>query len=197
MSKFPVSAFVAAVLLLAGAPVAHAQRLSLDLVGGVNIATLQVEGAPEASVGSRVGANVGARLSLGLGPRFSLIVGAIYFQKGGTLLENSNLIERDDLNFLDFPILLQYALPTSKAGKLKVHVAVGPALEPDFVWGGVGLCVLALAGLEVQAGPGAVILDVVYNRGLSDMEYTSLGRSLRNRTVSFMAGYAFPLGSLW
>jgi hypothetical protein len=73
-----VTMFVGVLLALSGASVGHAQGVSLDLVGGVNITTLQVEGVEETSIDPNIGPTLGIRLSVGLSPSFGLILGALY-----------------------------------------------------------------------------------------------------------------------
>ena len=59
----------------------------------------------------------------------------------------------------------------------------------------VDMGVMALAGLDIQAGSGSVIVDVAYDLGLTNINSTSDGGSIKNRTLYVMAGYQIPLGS--
>ncbi|MDH3292493.1 MAG: PorT family protein [Gemmatimonadota bacterium] len=197
MSKVPVTAFAGVVLALSSATEGHAQGVSLGVVGGVNVATLAVEGYDAAGVGAKVGINTGLRLCLGLGPRFGVMLGVLYSRKGGTVHRAQSGDVDYALHYIDFPILAQLTIPTDEAGKLKVHLAVGPAVEyeADWVWGSsTGGALMALGGLDIRAGRGAVILDAAYSLGLSGIDTRAEGLvSRKNRTLSFLVGYSFGL----
>ena len=206
---------ICSVLLIAGGTTAQAQGTSLGVVGGVNLATLSVEDAGGIDIGTRFGFNFGARLSTTFTPNFGLILGALYSQKGMSTTEEGVDVSFN-FNYIDFPLLAQYVLQTSETGKVSVHFAAGPAIglrttckftgddngtSVSFDCADVGtgiksyVGVMGLVGVDIQAGRGSVILDVAYNLGLTDINSGSLGGSIKNRTLSLMAGYQFPLGS--
>jgi len=204
------------VLLVAGGARMQAQGTSLGVVGGINVATLSVEDSQGLDIGTRFGVNFGARLSATFTPNFGVILGALFSQKGMSTTEQGVTVGFN-FNYIDFPLLAQYALPTSETGKVSVHFAAGPAIglrvtckltgeqsgssvSVDCADVGadiksVDLGVMALAGLDIQAGSGSVIVDVAYDLGLTDINSTSDGGSIKNRNLYVMAGYQIPLGS--
>jgi hypothetical protein len=219
--KTPMSgvagAVVCAALLGAGGSALQAQGTSLGVVGGVNLATLSVEDDGGIDIGTRLGLNFGARLSTTFTPNFGLILGALYSQKGMSTTEEGVDVSFN-FNYIDFPLLAQYVLQTSETGKVSVHFAAGPAIglkvsckfagddgegtsvsfdcaDVDADIKSVDVGVMGLVGLDIQAGRGSVIVDVAYNLGLTDINSTSEGGSIKNRTLSIMAGYQLPLGS--
>jgi len=204
------------VLLVAGGARMQAQSTSLGVVGGINVATLSVEDPQGLDIGTRFGVNFGARLSATFTPNFGVILGALYSQKGMSSTD-AGVTVGFHFNYIDFPLLVQYTLPTSETGKMSVHFAAGPAVglratckitgeqsgssvSVDCADIGadvksVDMGVMALAGLDIQAGSGSVIVDVAYDLGLTNINSTSDGGSIKNRTFYVMAGYQIPLGS--
>jgi hypothetical protein len=207
---------VALVLLVAGGARMQGQSTSLGVVGGLNVATLSVEDSEGLDIGTRLGFNFGARLSATFTPNLGVLLGAFYSQKGMSTTEQGVNVGLH-FDYIDFPLLAQYTLPTSETGKTSVHFAAGPAVglrvtckltgeesgssvSIDCADVGadiksVDLGIMALAGLDIQAGSGSVIVDVAYDLGLTDINSTSDGGSIKNRNLYLMAGYQFPLGS--
>ncbi len=210
-------AVVMLVLLVAGGERVLAQGSAMaGVVGGVNLATLSVEDSEGLDIGTRVGVNFGARVSATFTPNFGVIAAGLYSQKGMSTTEQGVDVGFN-INYVDFPILAQYVLPTSETGKVSAHFAAGPAIglkvgckitgEQDGAsvavdcadFGAdiksVDLGVMALAGLDIQAGKGSVIVDVAYDLGLTDINSTSGGGSIKNRNLYVMLGYQFMLGT--
>jgi len=203
------------VLLLIGSTTAQAQGVSLGAVGGINLATLSVEDAG-LDIGSEFGFNIGARLSATFSPQIGLIVGALYSQKGASATEQGVDVTFN-LNYVDFPILAQFMLPASETGNVSVHFAAGPAIgletsckasgeqdgisvsfdcsELEVDTKSVDVGIMGLIGVDIQAGRGAVVLDVGYDLGITNVNDVSSGGSIKNRNLYIMAGYQFPLGS--
>jgi len=200
-------------LLVSSARAGHAQGIALGVVGGVNIATLSVEDE-ETDINMKAGMRAGAHLSIDVTPQFGIILEALYSQKGATATEEGVDIGFH-IDYVEFPLFAKFMIPTNEAGTAVVHLAAGPTvgLEIDCKvkgeQGGVSVTldcddvgadtknldfgVAALAGIEVQAGPGAVMFDVGYNLGIMDINDAGDG-SIKNRNLYFQAGYKFPLG---
>jgi hypothetical protein len=216
-AKRTIAAVIACtVLLLVGGSAAQAQGTQLGVVGGVNLATLSVEDPEGIDIGTKLGLNFGARLSATFSPKFGVILGALYSQKGMSTTEDGVDVDFK-FNYIDFPLLAQFIIPTSETGKVSVHLAAGPAvgLKVSCKFAGeqdgtsvsvdcsdvgadiksVDLGVMGLVGIDVLAGPGSVIFDVAYNFGLTNVNDTGEGGSVKNRNLYIMAGYQFPLGA--
>ncbi len=207
---------VCTVLLFVVGTTAQAQGTSLGVVGGVNMATLSIEDSEGIDINSKLGLNFGARLNATFSPSFGVILGALYSQKGMKTTEQGVDVGFN-INYIDFPLLAQFVVPTSEPGKVSVHLAAGPAvgLKVSCKVGGeqdgtsvsfdcadlgldlksVDVGVMALVGLDILAGPGSVIVDVAYDLGLTNINSTSAEGSVKNRNLYVMAGYQFPLGS--
>jgi hypothetical protein len=232
---------------------ALAQGVSLGVVGGVNIASQSTD-VEDADLDSRLGLVAGAHLSINFSPTAGLMLEALYSEKG----HGPDAFRKH--TYVEFPILVEFMIPASEAGKVLVHVAAGPAVgievsckitgiqttrstamlpelppwvpqppvpppppivRPHFIESfksysspeegaaselvdcdeigvdskRVDFGLMALGGLDIQVGPGAVVLDVGYTLGLTDVDDTYDDWFLKNRTLFFRAGYKFFLGS--
>jgi hypothetical protein len=204
------------VLVMCSATAGHAQGVALGVVGGVNLATLSVEDDEGLDFDSRLGIRAGAHLSVDLSPQFGFILEAVYSQKGAKTTEEGVDVGFN-ITYVEFPLLAKFMIPTSQTGKVGVHLAAGPTVGIEVSCklkgeqGGTSVTfdcselgantksvdfgVAALGGIDVQAGPGAVMFDVAYNLGLVDINDTADGGSIKNRNLYFQVGYMFPLGA--
>jgi hypothetical protein len=195
---------------------ALAQGTSLGVVGGVNIASLSVEDDEGIDLDSRLGLLAGAHLSIDFKPTVGLMLEALYSQKGATATEQGVDVGFN-FTYVEFPILAKFMIPTSEAGKVSVHLAAGPVVglevgckvtgeeggtsvsfDCDEVGAdtkSVDFGLMLLGGLDIQVGAGAVLLDIGYTLGLADVNDTTDGNSIKNRSLCFKAGYKFALGS--
>lgn len=205
---------VVGLLLVSSARAGHAQGIALGVVGGVNVATLSIEDE-ETDINMKVGMRAGLHLSVDVSPQFGIILEALYSQKGATATEGGVDIGFH-LDYVEFPLFAKFMIPTNQSGTAVVHLAAGPTVGLEFDCtlkgeeGGISLTVdcdeygidtknldfgvAALAGIEVQAGPGAVMFDVGYNLGIMDINDAGDG-SIKNRNLYFQAGYKLTLGS--
>lgn len=200
------------VLALGNIAPAYAQGIALGPVVGINVATLSIEDE-ETDVDPRTGLRAGAHLSFGLSPQFGVILEAVYSQKGATARDEDVDIGLN-INYVEFPVLAQFLIPTNQAGTAMVHLAAGPtvSLEVGCKLSGeddgtsvtidcdelldtknVDLGVTALGGIGIQAGPGRIIFDVAFDFGLSDINDDTGGNSIKHRNLYFQAGYEFPM----
>ncbi len=213
MKQLAVVALVG-LLLVSSARAGHAQGVALGVVGGVNIATLSVE-EEGVDLNSRIGLRAGAHLSVDFSRQFGLIMEAIYSQKGTSTTEEGVDVGIN-ISYVEFPLLAKLMIPTGPTGNVTVHLAAGPAVGLEVSCKATGeqgdvsvsfdcdeigadtksldFGVTAMGGIDVQAGPGAVMFDVGYNLGLADINDTT-GGSIKNRNLYFQVGYAFPLGT--
>jgi len=207
MRKSPL--ILAGILLAFSAPL-HAQTV-LGFHAGANIANL---GGDVEDLDARTGLNLGASVLFPLGESLGLYIGPSYSQKGAS--ESVDGVELTiKLDYLEVPVLLRYAFPTT--GRVGVHFYGGAAVgieakcelegsdgsatatvdcgDADFetktfdlgLVGGVGLGF----GLTERVD---LVVDLLYNLGLTSLDDSVDPSSVKHRVVTLRAGAAIPLG---
>lgn len=210
---------VAVCLILAALPgVARAQDspgpVSLGLQAGVNVADLagtDNEFAPH----DRFGFIGGGFLKLNPSDRYAIQLDVLYVQKGGE--ENTELTPEDPedqffVNYVELPLLFKVVLSTSG---VRPEIFAGPSLafevscSYDAFPGGqsdrmncseVGIQTRSLdlgialgADVEIPLGSGYVVVDGRGIVGLRSIDASDESLDIRNRFLSLMVGYRFPL----
>lgn len=195
-------------------------------------------------IGFRAGASI-ADVSLdteGVGPDLSTTTGFVggvfldipltsnlYFQPGLGFAQKGAEVSDDfegeevtfgvNLDYIEVPLLLKYAFPTS--GSLGVHVYGGPALsfettcefsfESDEFGADVAcdaegsdlelttksfdLGAMFGGGIAFPVGRASILVDAFYNLGLTNIDDNAEGDdSLKNRAIYITGGVSIPLG---
>jgi hypothetical protein len=208
---------IVTVFALGGAAPARAQDVSLGVVTGFNFATLSIEDDEGQELDPRTGVGIGAHGSLDLSPSFGVTLELLYSQKGTKVVEG-DARATFLFNYLEFPVLARYQIPTTAAGTVEPHIAGGFVLSFEVGCrlkgesGGVAVTVgcteaevetksldlgfMFLGGFDILVGPGALMLDAAYNFGLTNINDVSGEGSLKNRVLYLRAGYKYPLGSI-
>lgn len=208
MKRFLVTLSVIA--MFAFAAQAQAAGMYAGVKGGVNIANVGGDDAPDGSssrTGFMGGLFVGKHVSENIGFRLE----GLYVQKGAKADEEitpGNTVEvTSKLDYIEFPILFVYTFPAGE--KMDFNLFAGPTLgfnmtakaEADggesadidniksFEFGGaIG------AGLEHKMASGKAIgLDVRYSMGATSIVDVS-DVSIKNHGVGVMASFSVPIG---
>jgi len=203
------------VLLLAGvwalsAPLS-AQAV-LGIHGGVNIANFGGDDVEDTD--SRTGINLGASVLFSLGEKVGVSLGANYSQMGADL-SVEGISGQFKLDYLEFPLLLRYAFPSSS--NLGVHlygggvVGVETKCEIEASEGSVSVTadcdeadldskstqfgLMGGAGVDIGISERVdLVLDVLYNFGLTSIDGSAEEADVKNRAFIIRAGVAIPLG---
>lgn len=208
-----VALLVAALIL----PPAHAKvRISAGGQFGLNVSTLTSD-APNFDQGkkSRNGIMFGGLINFGFSDYISLQPEVRYSMKGARFDYDAqdqygNVVavkETDKIDYMEIPVYFKFSIPTGTlftpdfffgpvmgiklSGKYEVKWAGGSekgTIENlkslDF---GLGFG----AGGRFAAGPGDAFLNILYNLGLSNLDDSGGQYSIKNRCLTFAAGYAF------
>jgi len=197
-------------LLLAVAMPASAQTV-LGFHAGANIATLGGDDVQDAE--SRTGMNIGASVLFPIGENLGLSIGGGWSEKGATVSETEGDLEFK-LAYVEFPVMLRYAFPTS--GSVGFHLMGGGALgveskcELEGSDGGVTVTVdCSEAGFDTKSmdfglvGGGGVdfditdgmelFVDLLYTLGLTNIDDSADAADAKNRAFTIRGGISIPL----
>ncbi len=194
-----------------GVDSASAQMVSAGIRGGLNMATADVDADLLTSdVGTRTGFHLGVVGKADITPYFGVQAELIYSQKGfGAGDDNIAL----SVNYFEIPIYLVLQIP----GKISPHLLLGAVLglesgcsvtsdtldnEPcenlttlPLQTKGADSGLMFGAGVDLNAGPGILFGDVLYNYGLTDISEPSLDvKSIKTRTFYASLGYRITIG---
>ncbi|KPJ84902.1 MAG: hypothetical protein AMS18_16495, partial [Gemmatimonas sp. SG8_17] len=147
---------------------------------------------------------------------FGVSLELLYSQKGAKVTEGDARATYQ-FNYLEFPVLARYQIPTTAAGTVEPHIAGGFVLgfevgcklkgesggvtvtvgcdEAEVETKSLDLGFMFLGGFDILVGPGALMLDAAYNFGLKNINDVSGAGSVKNRMLYLRAGYKYPLGS--
>jgi len=182
---------------------AAAQEVGYGVKGGLNLATLSFDPDPGADFGIRPGVVLGGFVSIPMGPRLTIQPEGLFSQKGANASE-----EGADawirLDYLEVPVLVQYAVTSSSTNTFNVFA--GPSLafklkarsgaefgedsfEEDISEGTESFDFGVVFGAGVNVGRFSV--DGRYTFGLSNINTDTEEGKIKNRTLAFLAGYRF------
>jgi hypothetical protein len=202
--------FLLSLLVVAGP--AYSQDLSFGLRGGANLANADVEGSLfSEDVGSLSAYHFGLLGHVGISRYFAVQTELWYSRKGFDEGDGDVALK---LTYFEIPVLAVLKYP----GRVTPHAYVGVVLGlesgckvstidqeevdcEDAREGaprtkGADSGVILGGGVTLEAGPGAVLFDLIYNLGLTDLSETSDAiDSIKSRTWYLSAGYMLPIGS--
>ncbi|HSG81825.1 MAG TPA: porin family protein [Gemmatimonadota bacterium] len=198
-------------LVAIGANSASAQMVSAGVMGGLTMATADVKGDVFTSdVGTRTGWHLGALAKADITPYFGVQAEFMYSQKG---FGEGNGTVALSVNYIEIPIFLVLQLP----GKISPHLLLGAVLGLEsgckvtsdtldnvpceevtvlpLQTKGADSGLMFGLGLDVNAGPGILFGDLMYNYGLTDISEPSLDvDNIKTRTFYVTAGFRFAVG---
>ena len=193
-------------------------QLSAGVKAGVDLANLggDAEELLEVNLSSKLGFSAGAFLGVDLHEYFRLQFEVQYVQKGAKA-EEGGVDIKFNLDYVEFMVPLTLLIPVE--GAVAPRIYAGPALGLEVSCkfsgdeGGVSIdidCadagvdtksidygVFFGAGVDFAIGSGAIMLDVLYNLGLSNINDTAgtTDMTAKNTNIQFLAGYRFFFGS--
>lgn len=191
-------------------------QISIIPKGGVTLATVSHDEEPRGQE-SKVGFVGGAAVEIGLVENFFSVQPELLFIQKGEKYDAAGVTTRSTLNYLELPVLAKVSFGSEV---IKGYVNAGPSLSLGLsgthkVEGGETPGERAIrfgsrgsdanrqyvdsrfdfglqfgGGVRVGVGPGAVIGDVRYGLGLTDLYDEDRSK---NRAFAFTLGYAIPL----
>ena len=203
---------LAAAILLAAQPV-HAQALSFGARGGLNYASASIKSDPSIDTGNRTGFHAGIVGYVDIAKNLALQTEMMYSQKGFGEGNNDVALK---VNYFEIPVYAVIKLPT----KISPHIYAGfvlgletgcTASSADFTdincdsayvqnnqtprTKGADSGVMFGGGVTFQFGPGDLLVDAIYNYGLTNIAETGADISeLKTRTFYLSAAYLLPVG---
>ncbi len=206
-----------ATALVAMLPGAVSAQAELGIRGGLNFATFGGDDADDAD--SRTALNVGGFVTLPVSSVFGIQIGAGFTSKGAEETEDGTTVSFK-LSYIEIPVLAKISVPST--GNVGLHFLAGPAISfrtscsLDAEGGGVSLSidcddtsifgeaievkktdlgVMVGAGLDFSIAPNtSLLVDLMYNYGLSSLDDSGDDDDVKNRVFSIFAGLSFKLG---
>jgi hypothetical protein len=212
------TAMVALLLVVAAERPVLAQQVSVGARGGYSSVTIDWEGADALDTDWTSRFHFGGLANVQLHDYFAVQLEVWYSQKGSGLTDPEG--EGDvKVPYLEIPLLAKLTIPTG--GIVTPHVLAGPAVafelsctlsamisgipvEDDCDAPDIGIerkktdiSLVFGAGLEIQAGPGAIILDALYDLGVQNLNDAADAPDddVKSRAWMISAGYLIPIGS--
>ncbi len=191
-------------------------QISIIPKGGITLSTVSYDDEPGGQE-SKVGFVGGAAVEIGIVRNFFAVQPELLFIQKGEKHDAGGVTTRSTLNYLELPVLAKVSFGSEV---IKGYVNAGPSLalglsgthkveggeragERPIRFGDRGSDVNRQyvdsrfdfglqfgGGLSVGVGPGALIGDVRYGLGLTDLYDEDKSR---NRAFAFTLGYAIPL----
>lgn len=184
----------------------------LGFHAGVNIANFG--GDDVENTDSRTGLNIGASVRFSLAENLGLSLGGGYSQMG-TELSEQGVTGKIKLDYLEFPVLLRFAFPSSS--NLGLHLYGGAVVgieakceiegsegsvsvtadcdEADLDTKSTQFGLMGGAGVDIGISDSMdLFLDVLYNLGLTTVDGSAEEADVKNRAFTIRAGLAIPLG---
>ncbi len=190
---------------------AQAQQWSFGTRGGMNIAMSDTEGAVfTEQTGTLTGYHAGIFGTVDISRFFAVQTEVLYSRKGFAVGDGQVALK---LTYFELPIIMVLKLPARLSPHAYLGIVLGlesgcsvttsaiedvnceEAQEDAPRSRGADSGVLFGGGVQLDAGPGALLLDVMYNLGLTDIAETSEDvESIKTRTWYLSAGYVLPFG---
>ncbi|HET6347796.1 MAG TPA: porin family protein [Candidatus Krumholzibacteria bacterium] len=178
--------------------VSYARDVTVGIEGGINVANFTGNDVYNNSSNTGLIAGVFARFAWS--DYWSLQPEVLYSQRGATYTDAVTTEQQTD--YIEVPLLVRFAWGSDSFfhPALFVGPAVGFLLRNRIVDGeeidlkdhsrNVDVGVVIGAGLDYELGSGVILLDARWELGLISWNQDL---NAKNNTLSFMAGYGFPL----
>jgi hypothetical protein len=208
--------------ILGGQPLAA--QTTFGFKAGMSVSDLSVDtDGVSPDLESKAGVLLGATVDVPLASGLWFQPGLSYVQKGARITGEADggevITVTLGLDYLEVPLLLKYAFPTT--GSLGVHLFAGPALafevgcELGVATEGVDVSIdcdegdaqdveiatksfdlgaLVGGGVSVPMDNVSLLFEASYNFGLANVADSEGDDSLKNRAFYISAGVALPLG---
>jgi len=198
---------VVTVLLLGSSAASAAAQTTVLLQGGIIHSTLSGSQASEVEADLGIHGQLSLTLPWTAGP-LALRVGTAFTQRGATFRQGGLAAKvQASLDYLQVPVAV--TMNTAAEGQISLHAFGGLSpsvmvtcqyeipgslalLDPcEDSMRGIYFEWLAGAGLTLRRGGTAIVLDALFNQGLSSI-YKSYG-GVKTRAIAFIAGVELPL----
>jgi hypothetical protein len=197
-----------------------AQQLSVGARAGYVSSTLSWSAAQQVETSWNPNFHIGAVSRLGLHRVFALQLEVWYAEKSsGARFPEENADADIELSYLEIPLLIQVRMPLGPDSSVAPHLFAGPSvalelecgvslivdgelmnadcddpdIQPDRSTTAVDL--VFGAGIEIQAGPGAIQLDAMFDLGLMNLngDPQAPDDSIKTKTWMLSLGYLIPV----
>ena len=210
-------AVVAVGALLASPANAQSKSIGLGLRGGLNLSTVSWDPPPPGEeINSKTGFHGGAVVALNLHRYFGIELDGLYTQQGFNDVA-PGLDATLNGAYIQVPLLAKGMYPVGSSvtirvlGGAAVEFEVGCNLSGNM--GGIEASfdcddpIVAVertqtlwslmfgGGVGISAGPATVMLDVLYDLGLTNLDSTDTD-NVKSRTWMFSAGFSYPVAML-
>lgn len=220
--KTGVTTLMALLLLTLTVEPTLAQQLSVGARGGYSSTTVKYDGVQQVQTNWNPNFHIGALSKLELHHNFALQLELWYAEKSsGARLPEANADGDFELSYLEIPLLAQVRVPLGQDSRLAPHLFAGPSVAFELDCGVSALIDGELvnsdcdapnlqlerktasvdlvfgAGVDLQAGPGAVLLDAIYDLGLTNLndDREAPNDSVKVRAWMFSIGYLVRVAS--
>ncbi|UCC83467.1 MAG: PorT family protein [Gemmatimonadota bacterium] len=197
------------------------QQVSLGVRGGFSGTTAAWDGEEPITMDWNSDFHIGGLVKADLHELFAIQLEAWYARKGtGAEFTDADAVADYSVAYLEVPLLAKLRIPTGSAVRVSPHLFAGPAvafelscnisgivmgipLDDDCEAPGIGIerkttdvSLLFGGGLEIQMGPGAVMLDALYDLGLRNLndDPELPDDAVKNRVFMVSVGYVVPIG---
>lgn len=197
-----------------------AQQLSVGARVGYVRSTISWDGPEEIETSWNPNLHIGAVSRLEIHRNLALQLDVWYVEKGsGARLPAESADGDFEMSYLEIPLLVQVGVPLGPDSRVTPRLFAGPsvALELDC---GVSLIIdgdvvnwdcdapnievkrktaavdlVFGAGIDINAGPGAILLDAMYDLGLTNLndDPAAPDDSVRNKAWLLSIGYLIPV----
>lgn len=209
---------VALALVLATSQAFAQTNMRAGVKAGLGFATLggDAEDLFEVSLDNKLGFSAGAFFAVDLHEMFRLQFDGQYVRKGASFTEEGVDVDIN-VDYLEVMVPLTLLIPTE--GSVTPRLYAGPALgfetgcklsgEEDGVsvdidceevgaeTKSIDFGVFLGGGIDIAVGPGALMVDALFNLGLSDInDVEGVDESIKNQNIQVLVGYAFMFGGM-
>ncbi|UCF20450.1 MAG: PorT family protein [Gemmatimonadota bacterium] len=218
--KTTVVAALALLLVMSVTDTTLAQRLSVGARGGYSSTTVGWRGLQAIETDWNSNYHIGGLLKLAVHENFAIQLETWYAKKGTGARFLDDDIEGDyDLAYLQIPLLAQVMVPLGPDSRVAPHFFAGPTIafelscEISAVIGGMtvrddcdapdldlerkttDIGLLLGGGIEIQIGPGSILLDAMYDLGLANLndDPEAADDSVKSKAWMVSAGYLIPI----
>lgn len=187
------------------------KQLNLGIKTGINLANISGDSSESSSI--FIGLCIGGLVSYSFTPWIAMQP-EFYYTEKGTISETSNDKSVLYLSYIEIPLLLKLSIPlgvftpiiyAGPAFSIATEAIVETELKMNDVWtknrysikDDINLTdfgIVAGAGFEIKAGPGAITFDVRYDMGMStiyNIEGIDKQPDVKTTAITILAGYLF------
>jgi len=212
--KLPLIGAVVVCAMAIDAGPGLAQMMTMGVSGGATLSDVsaQADGAA-IDTKSRTGFNAAGILGVEATPVLDIQIRGQLTMKGFDLEAQQGGVETGlKLLYLDFPLLAVFTIPLGSNSMVAPRIFAGPSLglritcsltegagpvgtgecDPDKA-GTLDFGALAGVGVKFGKGRGGLILDASINYGLTNIDKSNSGLSVKNRAFMVSLGYLFPI----